>query len=274
VKPWHLGVLVGLGLLTKLSTLFLVGLVPVAMVLKWWLAKRKSRTRQDLSLRSLFVPLVAFALPALILGGIWSLHSVQVYGFPDVFGQRQHNLVVVGQPRTADQITAVGWGGYLRQGIETTFNSFWGQFGWMALPLSSWMYAVFLGLMAVGASGLILSMFTSPPRPYSARLNGRLRTSVGEQWRRAGWIVLGLTSILAVLAYLYYNTEFLQFQGRYMFSGILPFAIGMALGVDTWRRLILGRFSRSRWLTVGVFLLLAPLDVYLILRIIEPLLKP
>lgn len=274
VKPWHLGMLVGLGLLTKLSTLFLAGLVPVAILLKWWLERSPSQKRQA---TSLLAPFVAFALPAVILGGIWSLHSVQVYGFPDVFGQRQHNLVVVGQPRTADQIATVGWGEYLRQGIETTFNSFWGQFGWMALPLPEWMYAVFLGLMVVGGSGLVLGFFTSPPSPLSTSREGEKSSAEikhPEQWRRAGWIMLGLTAILAVLAYLYYNTEFLQFQGRYMFSGIIPFAIGMALGVDAWRRLILGRFSASKWLTVGVFMLLAPLDVYLILGVIEPLLKP
>ena len=207
-------------------------------------------------------------LPAVILGGIWSIHSVQAYGFPDVFGQRQHNLVVADQARTADRIAAIGWGEYLRQGVETTFNSFWGQFGWMALPLPGWLYPIFLALLLVGGSGLALPVFR---RGHG---NAVSLQSHMEQWRRSGWIILGLTVILAILAYLYYNTEFLQLQGRYLFSGIVPFAIGMALGVDGWRQLLLGRFGMMRWLTVGVFLLLVPLDIYLILRVIEPLLKP
>ncbi|MEO8609679.1 MAG: DUF2142 domain-containing protein [Chloroflexota bacterium] len=280
VKPWHLGVLVGLGLLTKLSTLFLAGLVPVAILLKWWeplpiapspyteRGDNASQSMQRAKLQPFIMALISFALPAVILGGLWSVHSIQAYGFPDVFGQRQHNLVVADQPRTADRIAAIGWGDYLRQGLETTFNSFWGQFGWMALPLPGWMYAAFLGLMIVGGSGLVLAVFRKG-RSSAVPLN-----SPTEQWRRNGWIILGLTAILAVLAYLYYNTEFLQFQGRYMFSGIIPFAIGMALGVDAWRRLVLGRFVISRWLTVAVFLLLVPLDIYLILKVIEPLLKP
>ncbi len=156
VKAWHLGVLVGLGLLTKLSTLFLVGLVPVAILLKWWIENSGSRMRR---VSSLLVAIATFALPVVVLGGIWSLHSIQAYGFPDVFGQRQHNVVVADQPRTADRITAIGWGDYLRQAIETTFNSFWGQFGWMALPLPGWMYAVFLGLLAAGGSGLVSGLF-------------------------------------------------------------------------------------------------------------------
>jgi 4-amino-4-deoxy-L-arabinose transferase-like glycosyltransferase len=266
VKPWHLGLLVGLGSLTKLSTLFLVGIVPAAILLKWWV-ERKARARHVVPLQPLLAALISFALPMVILGGIWSAHSMQVYGFPDVFGQRQHNLVVADQARTADRIVAIGWGEYLRQGVEITFNSFWGQFGWMALPLPGWMYAAFLGLLLVGGSGLIVSFMT---RGHGSAVP----LQSPEKWRRSGWLVLGLTVILAILAYLYYNTEFLQLQGRYMFSGIIPFAIGMALGVDAWRRLVLGGFAVSRWLTVGIFLLLAPLDIYLVLRVIEPLLKP
>jgi 4-amino-4-deoxy-L-arabinose transferase-like glycosyltransferase len=258
VKLWHLGILVGIGLLTKLSTLFLVGLVPAAILLKWW---RGKSAENKLAFRPLLQDLVAFALPALLLGSIWSIHSMQVYGFPDVFGQRQHNLVVADQARTADRIADIGWGSYLKQAVETTFNSFWGQFGWMALPLPAWMYIIFLALLVVGVSGLLLPIF----RKSSPQTT--------ESWRRDAWIILALTAFLGFLAYVYYNTEFLQLQGRYMFSAIIPYGIGLVLGVDFWRRLIVGRFPLARWLTAVPFLLLIPLDVYLILRIIEPLLR-
>ena len=150
VKPWHLGLLVGIGLLTKLSTLFLGGIVPLAILLKWWSGRRD----KQLSIRALISPLISFALPALILGGIMWVHNVDVYGFPDVFGQRQHNLVVADQPRTAALIASVGFGQYLQTALQTTFNSFWGQFGWMALPLPEWMYPLFLALLIVAGTGL------------------------------------------------------------------------------------------------------------------------
>jgi hypothetical protein len=191
-----------------------------------------------------------------------------VYGFPDVFGLRRHDLVVADQARTADLIAQIGFGAYLSQAVQTTFNSFWGQFGWMALPLPGWMYAVFLAVVVVGGSGLIVNAFFTPP-PGPLPVNGE-----GEIWRRDGWIILGLTGVLAILAYIYYNTVFLQLQGRYLFAGIIPFGVGTALGVDAWRRLILGRLPFARWLTPTLFLVLIPLDLYLILRIIEPLLKP
>jgi hypothetical protein len=275
-----LGVLCGLGLLTKVSTLFLVGVVAVAILLKWWQQKplpptpspyteRGSKTSQYPSLNALLHNLLIFAVPVVILGGIWWLHSINVYGFPDIFGLRRHDLVVTDQARTADLIAQIGFTDYFSRALQTTFNSFWGQFGWMALPLPGWMYPVFLVLLLVGGGGLVL---TPPPWPTGS--DTLPVYGEGKKLRRQGWIILGLTAVLAVLAYLYYNSVFLQLQGRYLFAGIIPFAIGMALGVDGWRRLLLRNIPSARWLTTGVFLLLIPLDIYLILRVIEPLLQP
>ncbi len=257
-----LGILCGLGLLTKVSTLFLLGVVAVAILLKWWTTSEKNERTQ--SIVSLIRTLVIFAVPVIILGGIWWLHSINVYGFPDIFGLRRHDLVVTDQARTADLIAQIGFGGYFSRALETTFNSFWGQFGWMALPLPGWMYPIFLLLLLVGGSGLMIEII-------------RGRSGVADnasRWQIQGWMILSLTAFLAVLAYLYYNSVFLQLQGRYLFTGIIPFAIGMALGVDGWRRRLLQKMPAAQWLTVGVFLLLIPLDIYLILRIIEPLLRP
>jgi len=277
--PFVLGVVVGVGLLTKVSTLFLVGVVAVAIVLQWWRQKplpptafaspyteRGSKTNRYPSLYTLLHRLLIFALPALVLSGAWWLHNIGLYGFPDVFGLRRHDVVVADQARMADLIAQVGLGGYLSRALETTFNSFWGQFGWMALPLPGWLYPIFLALLVAGGSGLIL---TPPPNRIRVPVYGE-----GESWRRDGWIVLALAAALAVMAYLYYNTVFLQLQGRYLFSGIIPFAVGVALGVDRWRSRLLGRMRAAQWLTPALFLLLVPLDIYLILRVIEPLLRP
>ncbi|MBE2267039.1 MAG: glycosyltransferase family 39 protein, partial [Anaerolinea sp.] len=91
---WTLGVFVGIGLLTKMNTIFLVGLVPLILLLHWWLTT-------DRRIAVLMRRLIAFAVPALILGGLWWLRNVGVYGFPDLFGLGQHDAVVVGQLRTA-----------------------------------------------------------------------------------------------------------------------------------------------------------------------------
>lgn len=264
VKSWHLGLLVGLGLLTKVSTLFLIGLVPIAILLKWWTAEAHR------TWKILIQSWAAFFIPALLMGVIWWMHSIQVYGFPDLFGLRQHDSVVVGQPRTADLIAQVGWGEYLKSALQTTFNSFWGQFGWMGVPMPSWIYTAILGLLVVCISGWGIG-FLIPKQP---NVDGTEKP-VG----RNIFIILVLTALLAVAMYIYYNTVFLQLQGRYLFTGITVFALGLAWGLDNWVRWLGKRIpmlERGVWLgyvPAVVFGLFAVLDVYLLWRVIVPALS-
>ncbi|MCA0454703.1 MAG: DUF2142 domain-containing protein [Chloroflexi bacterium] len=258
IREWHLGLLVGLGLLTKVSTIFLIGLVPLAIVVRWWLESRPSANDFGLIVRRVLPPLLTFFVPALLLGGIWWLHSINTYGFPDLFGLRQHDMVVTGQPRTAELIAQAGLGGYLRTAIQTTFNSFWGQFGWMGVPMPGWIYQLLLGLMLVVGGGLVVHQVSGDREHHNAN-------------RRVIWTFIQLAILLAVLEYIYYNTVFLQLQGRYMFTGLVPFALLMALGIDGWRAWLVKRFV---WLpplvTVLPFALLALLDIYLLWRVIVP----
>ncbi|MBL8117444.1 MAG: DUF2142 domain-containing protein [Anaerolineae bacterium] len=248
VRPWHLGVLVGIGLLTKVSTIFLAGLVPLMFIIQAvWV--------QRVALTVLVRRLIAFALPALLLGGLWWLRSISVYGFPDLFGLRQHDLVVTGQPRTAELIDQIGFVPYLGRALQTTFNSFWGQFGWMGVPMPAWIYTLLLILCALALTGLLWRSLTHRPAPH----------------RRLLWLPLLFTLLLAVLQYLYYNLVFLQLQGRYMFTGLIPFALFIVLGVDRWRAAIP---RLPALLTLLPFLLFIPLDLYLLWRVIVPALAP
>lgn len=262
VRAWQLGVLVGLGLLTKVSTIFLVGLVPLAILLRWWLERREAKPHNFLSLvREGLV----FSLPALVLGAIWWGRNLSVYGFPDAFGLGRHNLVVADQLRTADLIARVGVGQYLRQGVETTFNSFWGQFGWMALPLQNWMYWLIAGGLLLAGVGWIIGN-----RGGESVHVQRARTDQIDARQRAAWVILAVAALLAVAQYLYYNVEFVQFQGRYMYPGLIPLGLWIALGLDGWRRLI-GRVKFAICLAPAVIALLIPLDLYLVWRVIPGL---
>ena len=261
VPVWLLGVLVGVGLLTKVNTIFLVGLVPFGILLRWWLLRR----REDAGLAALLRPLAVFALPALALAGVWWLRNIVVYGWPDLFGLGAHNAVVVGQPRTAEMIAAEGWGAYLRKALNETYNSFWGQFGWMAYPLQPWMYAILTALLGVAMVGLLLGL-------------RRLRGALANPAQRAAWALLLLALAVAFAQFVYYNTEFLQFQGRYLYPGLIPFALLLALGLDNVRLALFGErrallATRLWWLTPAVVALLAPFDLYLLWRVI-PLLNP
>jgi 4-amino-4-deoxy-L-arabinose transferase-like glycosyltransferase len=287
VRAWQLGLLVGVGLLTKVSTLFMVGVVGVAILLRLW----PGCASLAQWLRAVVREGLAFALPALLLGGLWWARSISVYGFPDLFGLRQHDLVVADQARTADLIAQVGFGQYLSSAVQTTFNSFWGQFGWMGVPMPGWVYTLIMGLLALCLAGYAVSYLIShrgnlagrpysPPAPTSdLSLKSPCYRNGEDIWGR-GLLILALMLLLAVLAYLYYNTVFLQLQGRYMFTGLIPFALMLACGLDGWVRTArallpaLGRIAASDYLTALPFAAFALLDVYLLWRVIVPALQP
>ncbi len=256
VPAWWLGVIVGIGLLTKVNTLFLVGLVPLAILLKWHYAGRRSTA-------DLIAPLVAFALPVLVIGGVWMIRNVSVYGVPDIFGLGRHDVVVANQTRTVTRIDEIGTSAYLSEAVTTTFNSFIGQPGWMALPLQGWMYTVSLIITISAAVGGLLGAII-----------GRARLDVEyDHFHPAMWITLTVAALLALAQYLYYNLEFLQLQGRYLFPALIPLALWGALGLDAWRRLLIPQVAIARWLPLIVMATLALLSLYVVWQVI-PLLNP
>ncbi len=169
--------------------------------------------------------LVVFGV-ALVFGGVWWVRNVMVYGFPDVLGLTAHDAVVVGQPRTVDRIAEVGVSQYFRDSARTTFNSYWGQFGWMAQPLPTWAYRLIGLMLAVSVGGYLLDGL------YLRRADKYRLTPAG--W--AGVVLLALTGFLAAAAYIYYNLTFLQLQGRYLYPALIPFALLVANGLHAWVR--------------------------------------
>jgi hypothetical protein len=191
---------------------------------------------------------------------LWWLRNLGIYGFPDFLGLRAHDLVVTDQARTAAQIAQLGFGPYLAESLQISFNSFWGQFGWMTLPLQEGFYRLFLVFTLIASGGLVVNALQpksdAPRRPHA----------------RTVWALLWGAVLLTLLAFIYYNSEFLQRQGRYLFPGLIPLAIFLALGLDSWRRLLLPRVAALHYAPLVIIGLLAPLDLYLLLRVIRPLL--
>ena len=258
---WQLGLIVGMALLTKITIYFLALIVPLAFWLKW----RRDKQPPLALLHSLAV----FALIAGVAGGFWWLRNIAVYGFPDFLALGAHDAVVADQPRTADFIAQHGFGSYIAQMTSTTFKSFWGQFGWMALPLDSvfggWLYRCFALLLLAGFTGALL-----------ARRNGAAKESETPRPRfpRPVFIILLTTALLVALQFSYYNLEFQQWQGRYLFPALIPIALTLACGLDWWRARILSRWDAFLWLTPLTLSSLVALDIYLLFRVIVPGLSP
>jgi 4-amino-4-deoxy-L-arabinose transferase-like glycosyltransferase len=247
ISPWMLGVLLGLGLLTKVSTLFMLGIVGIAILYKWW-ASAETRSPQQLIRAALLC-----AVPALLIAGAWWVRNLSVYGVPDLFGLAAHDRVVVGQLRTDALIAQVGISEYWRQALTTSFQSFWGQFGWMSLPMWDWAYLGIATLLLLAGVGWLVGL-------------ARARGDAFALDQRASAVLLALAGGLALAQFAYYNTSFVQFQGRYAFTGLIPYALLIVGGLGAWDRL----HSRLRWLWLLV-LLLIPLNAYIAWRLLPGL---
>ena len=249
VPIWQLGLIAGLAILCKITIYFLIPLCLLAL----WLAWRE----QGKPISALTGPIAVFLLVALLIGGGWWLRNISVYGFPDFLALGAHDAVVADQPRTSDYVAEHGWARYAGQLVSVTFKSFWGQFGWMALPLDNvlggWVYRGFALLTLAGLSGL----------PLAARTGPRLK-------QRRILIIFAATMLIVLLAFFYYNLEFLQWQGRYLFPALIPIALCLVTGLEAWRGRIFTRWEQSRWLTVFAMMCLFALDIYLLLRVIAP----
>ena len=261
VPIWQLGLIVGLALLTKITISFLALIAPLTIWLKW---RRQGGRARDF-LRSIAICL----LIAVLIGGIWWLRNLAVYGFPDFLGLAAHDAVVADQPRAADYIAQHGIAVYLSQLTRTTFNSFWGQFGWMALPLDGvlggWIYRGFALLTLAGLSGVLV---------YSRRSSSENRDETHSRMSADAIIVLLAAMLLVALQFIYYNIEFQQWQGRYLFPALIPIAFLLVCGLDFWRARLLSRWETLRLLTPLSLMSLFALDVYLLFWVIAPGLSP
>lgn len=253
IPPVALGVLVGLALLTKTTIYFLGGIVVLVVLLRW----RRARW----SLREGSAHLAAVLIPALLMGGLWWGRNLAVYGGTDFTGLTRHNEVTIGQKRTEEYIE-VDLGGserqYVENFVETSFHSFWGQFGWMALPMPVNIYRIFLLFMLVVASGLVM-MFRR--KRWPSTLNAP-QTDV--------MIIFLLVIALVAVAYLLYNRDFVQFQGRYMYPALIPLAFLVAAGLAGWTSLFSDVLPGLDWLPVTAMVGLALFAWYALNTYIEP----
>ncbi|HBY93455.1 MAG: DUF2142 domain-containing protein [Ardenticatenaceae bacterium] len=260
----QLGVLLGLGLITKPTTSIALPLAGLAVVLAGTSVRRS---------------LVSVVRPAALAFGVallfilpWFVRNSLAYGGLDVLGLKRHDAVVVGQLRTQQRLAERGVPGYLKDFALTTFHSFWGQFGWMAAPLPGWSYTLLAGFTGVCVVGLVLFFRRVSTDGATDETHERIEDEVKpllSARQRQGLAMLGAWIVLNLALYLFYNLSFVQFQGRYLFPSLTAIVTFLLLGWSEWiarryRALALGLLLVAFWV----------LDLWSLFTIIIPLLTP
>jgi 4-amino-4-deoxy-L-arabinose transferase-like glycosyltransferase len=242
-RPWLLvgiGLLVGLVFLTKTTAYYVAGVAGLAIVMRW--------AREGWPWQVALRQAAAFLVPALLIGSIWWIHGIDTYGGTDFLGLQRHDEVVVGQPRTDWYIDNVYGGSlstYWENLAETTFHSFWGQMGWMAYPMPTNVYRALLAATLITIAGLL---FYAWQTRFFRNFNSAQEETMA---------LFDISLILVVAQFLIYNITFVQFQGRYLYTGLIPLSTIIALGLYGWVRPFSKKIPLLRWLPVLVTLSMA-----------------
>jgi hypothetical protein len=216
-----LGVLLGLGMLTKI---YAYALLPMfAAVIVWTIWRDEGGWRgiwQGLG-KALLV-----LLPAVLLAAPAWIRNMLLYGATDPLALNWHDQVVAGQPTTASWIANYGSVAYFERAFTLTFRSFWGVFGWLGVFMDERVYQAALIFTAVLFLGLLWA---------SVRLiSGKPDTDM-DAFQTSVIAIFGLMLVAVAVSYIWYNLKFVQHQGRYFFWGMLAIGTVVALG---WREVL------------------------------------
>jgi 4-amino-4-deoxy-L-arabinose transferase-like glycosyltransferase len=216
-----LGLLIGLGLLTKIYAYMLLPISVLTISAVTWRNQRTIGGVVQGVRTALWV-----IIPALLLGLPMWVRNARLYGIGDLLGLAWHDQVVVGQPRTIDWIAENGLAVYSERAFGLTFRSFWGVFGWLSVLMDERIYTALLLFSGVLFLGLLWSLVRL--------ISGNPDTDMDNFQL---WVLglLGLILIADMATYIWYNIKFVQHQGRYFFWGVLAISTIVALG---WREVM------------------------------------
>ncbi len=240
-----LGGVVGLGLLSKYNEIAYIPVVGLAIAMVAWRAR---------SWRLFITGAIVSGAACLLVSGWWFVRSQILYGDPAGWGMWHSSFNSVYQPGfewTNESLSRV-WSRW--------FNSFWGVFGWMNLPLEANFYKWLARLMLIaglGLSGLILGVVLPDFRKLFAPRNPVSATPAKliHSENRAALILifLALSFGLVLLSAFNYAASFgdAGTQGRYLFPALPVFMLGAAAG-SLWFPGLLARTNLFEKIMAGV----------------------
>ncbi len=190
-----LAVILGLGMLTKLSIMGLLLLTGIVMAWHAW--------QRDW--RILFIDGLAIFVIAMAIVSPMIVRNMQLYGWTDPTAV---GVFVEVQGTRTEPLT---WRGFIGE-FGTFYRNYWGQFGGINIPMPEWLYNTYNLLFVVG----VIGFFRSKPR-----------------WQVGWWIIFAWASIILALllrwTFIYYS-----FQGRLVFPALAGINVVIAAGLLAW----------------------------------------
>ena len=188
-------------------------------------------------------------VPALLIALPWYARDIAIYGWPDFLGLIRHDQIVVGQMRTGEFLAQVGWDAYMQRAVEFTFKSFWGVFGWLGVFMDSRVYFVLalLSGVAVAGSFCVLRIAYCVGRSGGAHDEPVSAQSRSIRNTQSAIRLLAISALLTLLTYAWYNTQFVQHQGRYLFTALIPSGWRLRQAGRRRSRRVAAGSSPSRW---------------------------
>ncbi len=219
-----LGVWLGLAILSKLSAL-------VLMLPLLWTAVLIVRREQSWRMGGKLLTWVGLLIA--IIDGWWLARNVVLYGDPLGYGMYLASASSLQAP--LDLLRLETW----RSFVEITHRTFWGDFGWAAIPLRPPLSQIFAALYPVAILGALLGWIW------------RREIHMSHHTRDGRWLLL----IITVLAFALWAFNFARtnggsaFQGRYLFPAIAAIAV---LIVSSMSFIVPDRF---RWIPIGLVII-------------------
>lgn len=197
-----LGVLLGLALLAKLTTVLLL---PLAALMIAYLGWREGW-------RKVAGPTLRMVFALLITSGWWFLRNQLLYG--DLLAYGRWRAVWDARP------TPLGWGEQLGL-LPEVWRSAWVHFGWGNVVAAPWLYQFLLGVCVWGLVGWLYA--------------GARRHLYLQSVQRAQLLLLALGAILSLLSLLsFQRAATAGSNARYLFVAISAFALFFFVGWSYW----------------------------------------
>ena len=240
-----LGILLGLGLLTKGTT---VAIIPVLGLALLWCSKRGDW-------RGLLERGIAMGVPFAVIASPWYWYLYRTYG--DFSGlSRVSELQYWSQPMGSffELLADPAF-------FADRFNESWGEYGWRLIHFETpllWIIAVPLLIGGIG----VFTFFFRNWRQVTPRFD---EANPVQTWQMKSIAMLCLVVLVAYLAVVQFGTQFALAQARYYFPIVTAAALLILIG---WRTLVP---IRHRGVAQGLIVSsLVVLNVYIMVTYVLP----